>query len=474
MGDLNYICRRAFPSTAVNGSTPHLPNIIVKSIASRQSRLVSFISTATVNLPKSARMGTSQSVLKDTKIDGIGLAVPDAYNLKKPTAESTRKLDQLIKGNHNSYAVLFNNRKFHSHLPHIIVSAYCLGATPEQLTALYDNQAETLTPWSNEPVETLTDDDWRSYLGDKRMERAFFDYISDKFNENKGDWQPIVRRFLTDKNCNLFPGLFGGLLHPLIHLGYAVETNSPYLAIEALTLCCTEYKDYPSMLKFPEESVSKEIDPVKILQEIRVDHTFDGAFSEPMELSPDKVMKKFPERIGYYASKLEISSDPREMFGRLLHMATLLLTATHKDDHPTFDFFLLHVLTATHEATEIALSNCGQQVLPASYHNDLFQGLWIMTITLYISQLRPRMKLDRITAVDISTEQAWQIAVFAALEGPRRTDSHLVKAVRALLFAEQFTGDTTGYFAKAAWHFVTEHEKNGSYSGGKNDETLDI
>lgn len=425
-------------------------------------------------------MGSKHSSIQDSSssgnpgIDGLGLQPPATYNLPKPTAESLRKLHQLIKGNHNSYAVLFNERKYHSHLPHIIVSAYFLGATPQQLTAIYDNQAETLVPWKDSHDEVLVDDDWRTHLGDKKYERAFFDYISDKFNDNKGDWQPVARSFLVDKKNNLFPGLFGGLVHPLIHLGYAVEADSPYLAIEALTLSCTEYKNYPSLLEFPTVAPSQLADPTAILHKIREDPAFDGAFSNPMELPPDKIMTRFPSQIGSYVSQLEIIPDPKVMFGRLLHMATLLLTATHKDNHATFDFFLLHILTSTHEAAEIALTKCGQQVLPPSHHKDLLEGLWIMTVTLYIGQLRPHMRPERITSIDVSTQEAWQKAVHGALEGPRKFDAHLVKAVRALLFAEQLTGDTTGFYAKAAYHFVTEHEKNSSYSGGKNDEELDV
>jgi hypothetical protein len=48
----------------------------------------------------------------------------------------------------------------------VLGSAYLLGATAEQLQALYDTETGKLDPWENSPME-ISSHDWRDYLGEK-------------------------------------------------------------------------------------------------------------------------------------------------------------------------------------------------------------------------------------------------------------------------------------------------------------------
>lgn len=52
-------------------------------------------------------------------IDGIGLIPPEEYRLVRPTPASAEKLEQLIRENNQKNAILFNNKRFHNHVPHV-------------------------------------------------------------------------------------------------------------------------------------------------------------------------------------------------------------------------------------------------------------------------------------------------------------------------------------------------------------------
>lgn len=49
----------------------------------------------------------------------------------------------------------------------ILGSAYILGATPEQLTHIYEVESHSLEPWRDAPGE-ITKDDWREFLGKRK------------------------------------------------------------------------------------------------------------------------------------------------------------------------------------------------------------------------------------------------------------------------------------------------------------------
>lgn len=405
-------------------------------------------------------------------IDGLGTKIP--YAIPRPTAESTEKLNQLIRANNATYAIYFNHRKFHNHLPHSLASIYYLGATPEQLTAMYEREAETLVPWKEDSPQVITNENWTQYFDDKNFERGYFDYFSDKISDAQWDWRKVTRKFLLDKDENMFDGLVGGILHPLIHLGYAQELDSGLVAAEALSLCACEYQDFSRFIDpNPElDHPNPTNDPVKILEEIREDPAFD-IYTSPKQTSPPKTMRDFPEKIRYYTNRLEI--DPKNTLITLLKSSAVLFTASHQDGDPQYDFFLLHCLTSSHESIEILMSSTGDDIIPAAAEERYLKLLWCQVVATYITQCRPSIKPSRVTGYEIeSKEAAWKEAVELTLsKGERFYDLHLCKAIRALLFTEVTYGEENDdFYAKAALQYARNFNKNG-YANA-NGHTLDL
>lgn len=370
-----------------------------------------------------------------------------------PRPESREKLNQLLKANNRLYGVLFNNRKFHNHLPHLVISAYFLGATPKQLVELFEHESQSLTPWKEDSPSVLTDDDLTEHFGDVQYERGFFDYFTDRLEvETKREWYDPARDFLVDKG--LQKGLFGGLLHPLIHMGYAVEANSEYVAVEAMTLIATQWADATSFIVGDGSDVEKIAhgDILKVIEEFSKDP--ETAIVEHKNV-PDMIIKT--PRIGkYYVHRLDVSNKKKVLQDLLYAGVAILVTSRASAAGKShYDFFLLHILTGTQALIEIIDSRI--HLIPEKYHESLIKEFWAAVLGVYQLMGRPAVHLNRIEDYEISSvEDAWKEAAHLGLTSEKRLDSHYVKAIRAILLAEAYNEETGDFYAKAALKFARE------------------
>jgi len=128
----------------------------------------------------------------------IDLPSVEIHDVETAPEKRPRTLKHLLKANHINHAVFYNNLRYHNHMPHILGSAYLLGAETDQLHHIYDNLAKELVPWEDSPGE-VTDTDWRDFLGDRRYQRAYVDFFEDelalKYNYN---WKRVAEEYLFD------------------------------------------------------------------------------------------------------------------------------------------------------------------------------------------------------------------------------------------------------------------------------------
>lgn len=140
----------------------------------------------------------------------IALPSVEIHHVETNPDRNARCLKHLLKANHVNYSVVYHNLQYDNHTPHILSSAYLLGANVHQLNAIYEAEAKVLEPWKSSPAEVI-DADWRDFLGDKRYQRAFVDYFEDKLAMNFAyDWKTEVSHFIFSGEHPLFHGLIGG------------------------------------------------------------------------------------------------------------------------------------------------------------------------------------------------------------------------------------------------------------------------
>lgn len=143
-------------------------------------------------------------------VKSIDLPPVKVHELESSPEKRTRTLKHLLKANHVNHAVLFGPNNFHNHTPHILGSAYILGANENQQHTIYEEEIKQLDPWKPSPAE-VTDHDWRNFLGDKKYQRAYLDFYEDNLaNKDSYEWKKVVHRFMFEGEEPLVNSLISG------------------------------------------------------------------------------------------------------------------------------------------------------------------------------------------------------------------------------------------------------------------------
>ncbi|KAI0459726.1 cell cycle checkpoint protein RAD17 [Xylaria acuta] len=383
----------------------------------------------------------------------IDLPPVEVHNVETAPEKRPRTLKHLLRANHVNHSILYHNLQFDNHMPHILSSAYLLGASDAQLHKIYDVEAQELEPWKPSPAE-VTKDDWRAFLGDKRYQRAFVDFFEDGLAmRHNYDWKRVVKEYMFGGEEPLVNCLIGGLGHPLIHLGYAYEMDNKEIAMEALGLAATQYNflhkyiDDPSYTK---PSSLKTSNPLELLNKMANDKRVGELFKEPGFDNFGPLFEDNEDLVLEYWNAWPLD-DPKKQFQESQEAAVSLLVATVPPGTHSYNFFVVHLLTTSH-AVRILLP-----FVPAKFHIDLVRQWWLLTIAVYTIFKCPKIDPDYIKPGDVAGKQ-WNYVEDKALNGAYSTDAHFVKAVRAMKESARTWGDVHEHYLAAAVRFVDDFQ----------------
>ena len=301
------------------------------------------------------------------------------------------------------------------------------------------------------------------------------EFFAAELAKNGYDWKALVQKFLFERGLKgspnefpLFNSLLAGLCHPIIHLAYAYELNSKEVAIEALTLAAASYD--PTMAGLLESSLPGSLpanpptysttEIFEVLRRCRDDKRLDGAFKEtglqnlPVLLANPTLVRVLHEH--FSAWKI---TDPTSQFEQSQQMAVaLFLASSQSAGGEGYDFFLLHLLTASHGARVVV------PYLPPQYHEPLLRQWLLTTLAMYIIQHRMPVTVEFVHDFDLDGRD-WAWAVKEAMQGKHRYDVHVVKAIRAFKEAAELWEDRTEYYLKAAVRFAVEFDDWAGFGG---------
>ena len=230
-----------------------------------------------------------------------------------------------------------------------------------------------------------------------------------------------------------------------------MELGSKEIAMEALGLAATcynfmhKYIDEPVYSR-PSKKKSKSL--LELLELVRNDNRFDGIFDGPGSEDMRTLFDKQEEAVLEYWNAWEIT-DPKSQFENSQYAAACLLSATVDYGDHGYDFFLVHTLTSSH-AVRILIP-CFSSI----NHLSLVRQWWLSTLTVYITQLRPRIDPESVSTYDLGGRD-WAWVGKIAIEGKWSYDAHFVKALRALKEAAQTWGDEKSFYLKAAVKFADQ------------------
>lgn len=137
-----------------------------------------------------------------------------------------------------------------------------------------------------------------------------------------------------------------------------------------------------------------------------------------------------PPHVPAAVAVLTVTIDPVAAHRLLTRAATLLLTATHAPGHPSYDFFICHLLTTAY-AVRILLP-----ALPAEAVMPLLHGHWLFFIVVYIIQLRPPVRRELVDKVNLKG-RGWDEVVKHTLRQNGAEDPHYLKCMFFVFYFPQ-------------------------------------
>ena len=209
--------------------------------------------------------------------------------------------------------------------------------------------------------------------------------------------------------------------HPLIHLGYAYEFDNREVAMEALAMASVQYNflhKYTDDPSYTKKAPFSSTSPKELLNRLSTDVRFDGIFKEPGFSNIEPLFQRHESLVLEYWNAWELS-DPVKQFQESQEAAVDLLVATVPPGTHSYNFFIVHILTTSH-AMRILLP-----FFPAKFHISLVRQWWLLTLAVYIAELRPKIDPDYVPR-DLKGK-GWKYVQHAALTNDWATDAHFVK-----------------------------------------------
>ncbi|EQL03853.1 cell cycle checkpoint protein RAD17 [Ophiocordyceps sinensis CO18] len=422
------------------------------------------------------------------KLGSVNLAPVQVHQIETNPDRRARCLKHLLKANHVNYSIAYSDNLISGNCsPHLLSTAYLLGASEVKLHALYEEGIKSLEPWTPSPAE-IVDLDWTDFLGDKRYQRAYVDFFEDKLAMTFAyDWKQEAEHFLFSGERPLVHVLIGGRTVPrvleqaqnanphlvgrsLIHLAYAYEMDCKEVGMEALGLACVEYDflhKYTDDASYTKPSPLASGSPLDLLTKISEDERFN---SLPKNIDVGQLEALFEEHedlIMEYWNAWELD-DLSEQFQQSQETAVSLAVALVGPDIHTYDFLLVHLLTISH-AARILLP-----FFPPQYQNTIVRQWWLIAIIVFIIKGRPRPNSDNVQK-EIG-DKDWKYVESQALTSRWSKDAHYIKgeraacharhdwmltdtAIRAMREASKTWGDAQRECIRAAVTFVDNFER---------------
>jgi hypothetical protein len=197
--------------------------------------------------------------------------------------------------------------------------------------------------------------------------------------------------------------------------------NSKEVAMEALALTATQYNylhKYMDAPSYTNASPFTSTSPLDLIDRLSEDERFDKMFDTPSFSNIDTLFQKHETLVLEYWNAWSIE-DPVKQFRESQELAVALLVSTVRPGTHAYNFFVVHLLTTSH-AVRILLP-----FIPTKFQVPLVREWWLLTLAVYIAQLRPKIDPDNV-ASDLKGRH-WTYVEEKALNSKWSTDAHFVK-----------------------------------------------
>ncbi|XBQ90598.1 hypothetical protein V6000_006152 [Aspergillus fumigatus] len=375
------------------------------------------------------------------------------YDVTKFPDPRTQKLRSLLEQGHVTVAPLRDPELIlHSHLPHLLGSAYALGADSDQLTRTYEHEITQLVPIARGFIrgEAISKENWRDFLTRKEYTMAYQDFFDNEVKEKQGDWGKVLEEYLYSGTEPLVNGCTGGCNGSPVHPSRLRVQVPQQRGRGASPQSGAEYNAMHTVLDQapPDTSKYKTTSLAEVFEKVRQDPRLDDLFSEPgianlHVLSQEQNIAVVLEHWNAW----EIT-DLVAQFEECCDLA-VVLALSNGNRRDSFDFFNAHIMTVAHALRVL------WHYVPTDRRASILKQYALFGIMTYICQLRPRFSLDWIDAVEVDGRD-WNWVVETALAHKWALDAHFFKVVRAPKVFQETFGRKDDFYLKAAIKYVTE------------------
>ncbi|KAJ5759766.1 hypothetical protein N7520_006922 [Penicillium odoratum] len=377
-------------------------------------------------------MATATNIYLDPTKD-VGVY---SSSIREDAARVTSKILQEDMENHH---VFFNDEGFHNHIVHGILTIYALGASPEEIWAHYERNKSYQRPSypiNEDTIQAMHDSTkFQGFLGKEDQYSNFLAFFQNAI-DTKGVSQVLGEYLFAgdDRAETMFCRLFGGLVHPLIHLGFGLEFNQPAIVAQGLAQAAVHAdwmgRDFFLAAEKLAGGVGKpgEKSLLLLLNEVRKDQTVKRSvkFSDTNKFR-DGVLHRAPQEMLQYAAQYTVSAEqiPERLADMINTVVYYTSAAQRRDKEIKIDFFFIHSLNSS-----IFFSTLMElPYLKQEWKCRLLEWKGRLDLLTYVSRNSPDLLIDEVT--NYPANKDWQTVISHSIAHPT-DDGHLSKLVRAV------------------------------------------
>ncbi|KZZ89241.1 hypothetical protein AAP_04388 [Ascosphaera apis ARSEF 7405] len=362
-----------------------------------------------------------------------------------PRADSARKVSKLLQEDMQKHDIYFNDKGFHNHIVHHLLTIFSLGASPEEIQRAYDTNDEYQRP--SKPIDKSlvqkfqNRDEFRQFLGQRPKYVQYLAHFQREIDSRGVNAVVEEYLFAGDEFADaMLARLFAGFVHPWIHLGFGLEFHQPAIVAQGLAEAATHSAGDLTQYLFLSEkegNARKEKNEesallVDLQARIRQNRKIREAITYQDAEKLSALIEKAGQDVIAITSQFHVKHDQIDEKMAELMNATVYFNGTsqRKDKPVKFDFYYMHCLNSNiFLPTFLSLPFLTEQSKVR-----LIEWKARVDLALYASRHPLEPLPDVVT--NYPTNKSWQQAAHATITHPGE-DGHASKLVRMLGLGEK-------------------------------------
>lgn len=335
---------------------------------------------------------------------------------------------------------------------HHLLALYSLGASPDEVQTSYEineRYQKKMIVHSAAEAEKLNDpENFKRCLGNHKNYNDFLKFFTKELATKS--IPQAVNEFVFDgseRADDMLARMFGGFLHPIIHLGYAIEFDQPLLAAEALAQCAIHDTEV-ELVCGPAEKLARaasrksDVTIVSLQQKLAADPVTSTAVE--WEDAPNKFTAGLVPRAGDRVAEIisEYTVEPEDLGRKTAEMINAGVYIGAAAQMPgkveMIDFFLMHCINLSYFFTVFN----AQPWISKFNKCRLLEWKTRLDLAIYAACRTPAAYPERISKYQPKQPGNWDSIYERARS--YRDDGHAIKLIRALKNAEEVSRPYAG------------------------------